>query len=229
MGDMGEKKMKKIRLFVSVELSGEVRKEISKFLRKINRSHFPVRWVSVENIHITLAFLGWQKQKWEVRSEKQEVKAVDLIVDCLEKAIEWISPFEVKIRGIGCFPDERRPRVVWLGLAGDLKSLAWLQKRVLRELSRGAGSRFAGGKVGFKMEERKFIPHLTLGRVNKGTKTPALHNLGFQLGKMKVGEFGSRIWVDGVSVMESVLKREGPEYRELANVKAQGPKLKTTT
>lgn len=215
-------RMKKIRLFISIELSEEVRKEIERFVKKLKRRHWPVRWVAVENIHITLAFLGWQEQKLKIKNEKlkthiknertefeDSIRALDLIVGCLEKAVEGVEAFEVKIRGIGCFPEFKRPRVVWLGLAGELKSLAWLQKQVNQELE----------KAGFKIEERKFIPHLTLGRVERGVRARALHNLGDQISRMKVGEFGSKILVEKISVMESKLKREGPEYRELASVK----------
>lgn len=190
-------KEKKCRLFISVELSEEVRKEIGKFVRKLKCRHFPVRWVVLENIHITLAFLGW-KEKYHV----------SCIMYYVSRAVEGIEPFEVKIKGIGCFPDEKRPRVVWLGLAGDLKSLALLQKRVNQELK----------KAGVESIRWKFVPHLTLGRVKRGTRAGALHNLGDQIRRMKVAEFGSKILVEKVSLMESKLKRAGSEYGELAGI-----------
>ena len=124
---------KKYRLFISIELSEEVRREITKFVKRLRRSHWPVRWVALENIHITLAFLGWKSQKSQIPNPKFQVKTVDLIKECIQKAVEGIGAFEVKIRGIGCFPDFKRPRVVWLGLVGELKSLVLLQKRVSRE------------------------------------------------------------------------------------------------
>lgn len=189
---------KKVRLFISIELSEEIRKEIAKFVRKLKRSYWPVRWVASQNIHITLAFLGW--------SEQDSVLHVSSHVS---QAVQGINSFEIKIRGIGCFPDERRPRVIWVGLVGDLEALGKLQKRVGEELE----------KAGFKIEERKFIPHLTLGRVQKGTGAPALRNLGRQIGKMSVGEFKNIIGVEKVSVIQSVLRRSGPIYKELASVK----------
>lgn len=192
---------KKCRLFISIELSEEVRKEIGKFVKKLQRRYWPVRWLALENIHIALAFLGWM-----------EPKIVSRITSHVSQAVSGIKLFEVKIRGIGCFPDEKRPRVVWLGLAGDLKSLVKLQKRVLGELR----------EMGFKMEERKFVPHLTLGRVKRGTRIGALRNLGDQISRMKVEEFGNKIWVNRVSLMESILRKEGPEYRELGRIGLTG-------
>jgi len=199
----------KIRLFVSIELSEEVREEISRFLKRLGKSHFPVRWVRLENLHLTLAFLGWQNERFKVQGSRFKVETGELILSCLKKAVAKIEPFEIKIRGIGVFPDQLRPRVIWLGLAGDLESLAKLQKKITEELK----------MVGFEIEKRKFIPHLTLGRVKKGTRAPACRNLGRQIGKMQVGEFRRKILVDEVSLMESKLSKEGPIYKKLATVK----------
>jgi 2'-5' RNA ligase len=186
-----------MRLFIAIDLSEEARREVGVFLKKLEKRYWPVKWEEIEKVHITLAFLG------EIEEEKLgEVKEAVL------RGSGGIFPFEVGMRGVGCFPDFLRPRVVWIGLVGDLKSLARLQKQIAGELLKVEGVR---------IEERKFIPHLTIGRV-KGGKFRHIKEMGRQINNMKWLEFSSKIEVSSVRIYKSELKPGGSKYTKLEEI-----------
>lgn len=101
-----------------------------------------IKWVKLENIHLTLKFLG-----------NIEEKDVGNIVKRIEGACAGHSFFDLEISSIGVFPDIRSPRVLWAGIQGN-DILAGLH----RDIDEGMAL------LGFKKEERRFSPHLTIGR-----------------------------------------------------------------
>ena len=186
-----------MRIFIAVDLSEGAKKEVGEFLKKLEKKYWPVKWEELEKVHITLAFLG------EIGEERlEEVKEAVL------RGSGGIFPFEVGMRRVGCFPDFLRPRVVWIGLVGDLKSLARLQKQIAGELLKVEGVR---------IEERKFIPHLTIGRV-KGGKFRHIKEMGRQINNMKWLEFSSKIEVSSVRIYKSELRPEGSKYTKLEEI-----------
>ena len=107
-----------------------------------------VRWTDPKNVHLTLHFLG------------------DLPEDSLEDVSRTVhdtaaahTPFALNLANLGCFPNTRRPRIVWVGLTGDTDHLIALQSNLGDRLRKG---------VGFEPESRTYSPHLTIGRVKKG-------------------------------------------------------------
>lgn len=119
-----------------------------------------------------------------------------------EKAAAAVAKFELAIGGAGVFPDLNRPRVVWLGMDGDVARLMTFQ----RELER------AFGEIGFPPEERPFRPHLTLGRI----KSPkGLIGLAEALEKGKTVAAG-RFTAAGLSLFQSSLTPRGAVYTRLA-------------
>src|ERR1700722_2452166 len=96
-----------MRLFVALDLSEEVRVAIAQFCEKL-RGDFPsARWVRTEGIHVTLKFIG------EVNEDR--VAAIESALD----AVKSSGPVEMSFRGVGFFPDARRPRVFWAGIEGS--------------------------------------------------------------------------------------------------------------
>src|SRR5258707_14276616 len=106
------------RAFIAIELPQEIRAGL-RATREQLQTEFPkesLRWVPLEQIHLTLAFLG------EISSDSLcEMEPV------LEKICGACAPLRLRLEGLGCFPNPARPRVVWLGLAGDLEPLQALQ------------------------------------------------------------------------------------------------------
>ena len=136
-----------MRLFVAVELPEFMRERLDLLLSRLKRELTGPRWARAEGIHLTLRFLG-------------EINEADL--PGLRAALCSISGgagqrCEVKVEGLGLFPERGRPRVLWIGLHEKTGALAALQLRVESAVREA-------GLPGYKTEERSFHPHLTLAR-----------------------------------------------------------------
>lgn len=193
-GNMG---IKKKRVFVAVDLSEEALEELGKFVEKLASKRWPVKWEEVEKLHITLFFIGWV-DPLKINSIKKTV----------EKGVSEVGRFSIKMGKLGVFPDCVQPRVVWLGIKGDQPALVKLQKQVGKELV----------KVGFEEEKRKWVSHLTIGRVKKDSSFKVRKELGRQLGKLEIGEFKEESLIERVVVYESRLRATGSEYQKLFEV-----------
>lgn len=187
--------MPTVRAFVAIELSSEVLAALERVQDRLRRGEGGQagRWVRAEGIHLTLKFLG------EVPAERLEA-----IYQAVGRACLGRTPFELTVAGLGCFPNLRRPRVVWAGVEEETGRLASLQEAVERELSR----------LGFPPEGRRFTPHLTLARVQERASPREIEALGKAVGTAQIGELG-KMRVEAVSVMKSDLRPEGAIYTEL--------------
>jgi 2'-5' RNA ligase len=136
-----------IRSFLAFELTPEIKQIVSRVLTEAAQATRDVRWVRAAGIHLTVIFLG------HVREE--ELSAIE---DAAQRVCLNYRPFDVSLRGMGCFPNERNPRVIWLGLHGATERMS----RFRDELQRGLEP------FGVRSEKRPFRPHLTLGRIRKG-------------------------------------------------------------
>jgi 2'-5' RNA ligase len=188
--------MPTIRTFIAIELAAPILERLGDLESRMQQDLPPklVRWVRPEGIHLTLVFLG-----------EIPVERVDRVAEALRQACAGHAPFSVSIAGMGCFPNARRPRVVWVGVGEPSGALARLQRDVEGALE----------PLGFPPEGRRFSPHLTLGRV-KGGGRQALEALGtyVEQAKVHVGEMR----VEAVHLMQSDLQPGGAVYSELAVV-----------
>ena len=115
-----------------MELTPAVRRYVDKALRIFKEGlHFGVRWARPEGVHLTLKFLGNVSED-----------AISTVESGVRRAAEGICPFTVRVQGAGCFPSSKRPRVLWLGLQGELEPLLTAQSRLeysLEALGDGKG------------------------------------------------------------------------------------------
>ncbi len=187
--------MPMVRTFVAIELTSEVLSVLDRAQAALRKGPGGQagRWVKGEGIHLTLKFLG------NVPEEKLED-----IYRAVRRACEGYTPFELTIAGLGCFPNVRRPRVVWVGLREETGQLAALQKKVEHELNR----------LGFPPEGRGFTPHLTLARVRQEAAHADVEALGKAVAETPAEDLAS-MQVVAVSVMKSDLKPGGAVYTEL--------------
>ena len=182
-----------MRLFVALEISSAVRGNLAVLLQESARAGAAVfakrvRWVRPENLHVTLKFIG------EAAPEKLEAIRAAL------SAIHSSQPVEMRFRGLGFFPDEKRPRVLWAGIEAS-PNLAAIAGDVDQHLE----------KAGFPRESRPFTPHLTLARFEPPGIARELHaavqkNAAREFGLLRTGEF---------HLIESKLKPSGAEYTTL--------------
>lgn len=188
-----------MRLFVGIPLDEEARRGVEKVVKKLKRGHWPVRWEKPEKWHVTVAFLG---------NDKLALKSLASLSSAVKRGVRGIEPFEIRLKGLGSFPDLVLPRVVWLGLKGDLKSMARIYKGVREELR----------KLKLEFDEKPFRPHVTLGRVSKEAKRKQRLELGKYLQKHREMKILQQWRVDRVVIYESRLKPSGSEYKELKEI-----------
>lgn len=188
-----------IRTFVAVELPKEVRGELKKIQQQLKPFNFPVKWVEPEQIHLTLSFLG------DVLESR-----IDKLYEAVEKGRFGIKPFTLKPSSLGCSPNFKKPRVVWIGLEGEAEILAKLQKQIEENLL----------AYGFQPRVReKFTAHLTFGRVRRKATGGERLRLGQKLQKLIFTPFAQVIKVETVSIIKSDLFPIGPVYTKLRETK----------
>lgn len=187
-----------IRSFIAIELPADVRSELEKLQGALKSARFDfVRWVPAENIHVTLKFLG-----------NISPTRVDGIVNVIKELSREFEPFKLEISGIGAFPNLKRPRVLWVGLGGDIDRLQALQASLEEKLVR----------LGFAREPRTFTPHLTLARLRENIPPDQRRAFSDLIGGHSV-QLGCRFVADAISLMKSQLFPSGAVYTRIAQNK----------
>ncbi len=185
-------RLNKMRTFVAVELIADLKKKIEELQNPLKRISTDVSWVKPGNVHATLKFLG------EVPVEK-----IEKVFEGTKTALEGMKVFKLSLKDLGCFPNMKRPRVVWIGVDKGKQELSLLQKKIEDEM----------GKIGFPKEDREFSPHLTIGRVkspkNIDKLTELIKNTSFQTEEIEIKE---------VVVMKSELYPAGAIYTPLKKI-----------
>lgn len=184
-----------MRIFIGVVPPITLQKELEKFLKKLAKKHWPVNWEPVDKLHFTLAFLG------NVSDDR-----IEMLCETTKKVCNGYNPFGIKIKGLGCFPSHDWPRIIWLGLKGDLLHLAKLQKSLAARCK----------KSGFSIDQKPFLPHITLGRI-KQARTKERREMGRQLKVLQRLEFKSDWLVDEIIVFESRTATSGSVYHQLGS------------
>ncbi|MGD9181081.1 MAG: RNA 2',3'-cyclic phosphodiesterase [Desulfobacterales bacterium] len=178
------------RAFIAIDLPGSVKSFLSEAQEALKLYGFRVKWVRPQNIHLTLKFLG-----------NTVTADADKIAEAMTLAVRDCPVLALAAKGIGVFPDVRRPRIIWAGLNGQLEILANLQRTLDDHLA----------DLGFPRETRAFKSHLTLGRV-KG-KIPAAR-MKTAIDELK--EFGSESFeINRVILFKSELRRSGAVYTQV--------------
>ena len=185
-----------IRSFIAIDLPDSAKEMLSEVSQRLRRqvSHGSVRWGRVSGIHLTLQFLGDVAE-----DDSTQVEAV------LAQVGQRHVPFTLVLGGQGCFPNVKRPRVVWVGVQEETGALAALQKDIADSLV----------PLGFEPEKRAFRPHLTLGRTRRGIRLADQRRLGEIVANAGAGE-QERITVESFLLMRSDLRPDGAVYTPLA-------------
>jgi RNA 2',3'-cyclic 3'-phosphodiesterase len=185
--------MSLLRAFLAVEIPYELRQVVclaTSDLRKETESL--IRWVAVENMHLTLKFLG------DISPAN-----MDLLTQMLSAQAGLFHGFDIHISGLGSFPNMKRPRVIYVGIQAPV---------VLEALQRGLES--ASRRLGYESEERGFAPHLTIGRVKQNVTATEQQKIRRALEVTTIDSLGIAR-VDSVHLYKSDLMPSGSVYTRL--------------
>lgn len=190
--------MTMLRTFIAVELHQRLKVRLQNAQDDLSNQVAPrsVRWVRPDGIHLTLKFLG-----------DTPLDKVEAVKTALVQAAAEVQPFTVTLRGLGCFPDSRRPQVVWAGIDEPTHTLSRLRDAVERQVA----------PLGFPTEKRAFHPHLTLGRVQRDASRSEVAAVGAAVLGTAAGLI-DEMAVTAVSYIRSDLRPSGAVYTTLCEV-----------
>ncbi len=186
--------MSAIRAFIAIDLPPEIRQRVDQVTGQLQKrlEGVPVRWIPVENIHLTLKFLG-----------DVSLANLEILQKIFQTEVANHHLFEFSVGGVGAFPGSRNPRVIWVGVEAPSD---------LTNLQRGIETAMA--RLGYAREDRPFSAHLTLGRVSRNASSHDLHGIGDVLETAKVGFLGVA-HVDLIHLYRSDLKPSGAVYTRI--------------
>jgi 2'-5' RNA ligase len=180
------------RTFVALPLGEAAVEALIRLRTRLAPEAPKARWVAAENLHVTLAFLGG-------------VSPAELpgVIAATHDAAAAVPLPQLNLRGLGAFPEARRPRVLWAGLEGDVEALAAMQRDLAARL-RAAGL----------APDPRFSPHVTLARFDgwRRRRPPDLTPILAEF----AGWTGGPLDAPEIVVFASELRSEGPVYTPLA-------------
>ena len=162
-----------MRLFVAIDIPAEIKDALRCFVGRL-RPTAKIGWSPIDNLHITIKFIGeWPEPRLDEMKRTLATVPVDGAID-------------ITVKGLGWFPNPRRPRVLWAGVEGG---------EPLRALARATEQ--AAARLGVSIEPRDYSPHLTLARIREAVSLERLYQTlesfpagcGFDFGSFTAGQF----------------------------------------
>lgn len=183
-----------IRTFIGIELPEHIHDSIQRIQDGLKPLMPDVRWTKYGNVHLTLKFLG-----------EVSVRKLDRVIEETRGVALKFQIFNLRLQGLGAFPNIRKPSVVWIGISKGSDMV----HKIVEELE---GSM---EKLGFPREKRAFYPHLTIGRV-RDLRNPNVMEKAFRETEVDVvGEFS----VERLSVIKSQLDPSGSIYTTMGEAR----------
>jgi 2'-5' RNA ligase len=191
---------KQIRSFIAIELPSDIRSKLDEIQKELKQSKLQqVKWASPSGIHLTLKFLG------NINADD-----IDKITGVIKESCRGYKKFTLELSELGVFPNYKRPRVIWLGVGGQMDMLLKLQRQIDDKLE----------LIGFPREKRPFSPHITLGRVRDSITSREQEQYGEVIQNKKYDE-RHVITVDSVNLMRSQLQPAGAVYSEISSTELE--------
>ncbi len=180
------------RMFIAIPIQETSRNAIIKAVMADEKAkRMPVRWTSVQNLHLTMQFLGDVDEK--------RIPDLESIIDSVTAPAH---PESLVFTGMGAFPNPASPRILWIGIK-KIDILLKIQKQLTNSLF----------ERGFDADRKRFSPHLTLGRVKENVRfEPVNYNY---LENIVTAAIIPDSPFDRVTLFESLLRPGGPIYRVL--------------
>ena len=186
--------MSVIRAFIAIDLSAEIQQRLDEVTHnyKNQLANIPIRWVPAVNIHLTLKFLG-----------DVSLSNLNMLMDMIQAEVSSHHQFDISVGGSGAFPNNRQPRIIWVGVEAPAE-LAAIQN----------GIEGTTGRLGYTREERAFSPHLTLGRVSRNATSQDVKLISKTLDTARIGFLGATC-VEKVHLYRSDLQPTGAVYTQI--------------
>lgn len=190
-----------MRAFIAIDLPKEIKEKLACLQEKLKASGADVKWVTPQNIHLTLKFLG-----------ERDEKKINKITEILKSAACAESAFQIRLSCIGAFPKIDSPRVIWVSVdKGDAET-----KKIAEKLEEEIA------KTGIPKEDRPFSSHITIGRMRSNlNKEKLVQDLNNFAGQPATTIGGLEFTVTKITLFKSTLTPKGPIYEPLseANLK----------
>lgn len=183
-----------LRAFIAIDLPDQLQVALEKQITHLRQplGDELIRWVSTQNMHLTLKFLG-----------TIAASHLEFLKQIITQTAESHNQFDMQISGIGSFPNSKQARILWAGIHAPAE-LSSLQKSLETGTTR----------LGYEAEERPFSPHLTLGRVRQNIDPTGMQKIRTTLAAIQLGNIGSAR-VDSIHLYKSELHSSGSIYTKL--------------
>lgn len=189
------------RIFLAVNLPEKLKAKIGDAIREI-KSQFSediqeqvANWVNSDILHVTLVFIG------DIKTEK-----LPEIITKVKEIVLQKPSFAVELKRISYGPPKAMPpRIIWLELAPN---------RELTDLSNDLQQQLAAEGLLAPAYQKPFLGHITLARI----KPWVFKSIEPEERPVIKQDLSGEFMVQSIEVMESVLKRSGPEYFVLESI-----------
>lgn len=158
--------------------------------------HDKINWVNTAQLHLTLKFIG------------ETNESVEKIASAMAAAINGIRAFDLVFDKVGIFGSAYDPRVIWVGSDQANNQMNQLGESVMNEMD----------SIGFKRDRQNFVPHLTIGRIKEISDKSNFQKII----RSQAQQVFQKTKVDNIILYESILRREGPLYKEISVVSLKG-------
>jgi len=179
------------RTFLAMPIAAYFQQDIQPLLDRIKHRWPGIKWVRAEQIHLTFHFFG--------NTTREEIQNIEAIIHPIALKTRNLH---LGLHGLGFFPNDFKPRILWIGMVGDLEPLHKLQGQLESSLK----------AAGFPIEDRPFRAHVTIGRIRPAKRSSALSQPS---GKPEI-EFKTALQeINKLILYQSFLSQQGPRYETL--------------
>lgn len=180
--------MSQVRAFLAIDLDDELKPKINRIIRQFKKTDARIKYVELENLHLTLKFFG-----------EIDTDGLELLEERIAAVVSQFEPFDITIKGCGAFPNSSHIKVIWVGIDDDA---------IIRDLHDKLDVEFT--RLGFD-KDRKFSTHLTVGRMKAAKNKDKVKSVIEEFEDIEIGEMK----VNKISLKKSTLKASGPIYEDL--------------
>lgn len=191
-----------IRSFIAIEIENEATlKNIIELKHELENLELDAKFVENENIHLTIRFLG-----------EVSMNTIEQIREVLNYVANNVKPFEIRIAGLGAFPNINKPRVIWVGIVSGFEKLMEIRRGIDLEIVKR-------GLRDVQKDQHEFSPHITIARLKSYKNVEKLKRYFLVYENYEFG-FSE---VTQIKLKKSILTPRGPIYSDIYVARLQKP------